>query len=142
MAVPESLVAAYRAARYAVFSPGKVLAVMRIGVPCPEMDDLLDAGGASSAAFVTAHNPGGIPAREEANALAFGELIRATDPERTGYKVYPGEGNDPEGEWKAEPSLLIVGILRAEAEALGRRFRQNAIVWVEKGKAPELVLLA
>jgi len=137
MGVPRSLVGAYRAARYVVFADNGP--VMRIGEPCPEMDELLDADGAGCAAFITSFNPHGIPAHEEANQRAFGELCDAVD--RTGYAIYLGEGSDPEGEWKPEPSLLIVGIPRGEAEALGRRFHQNAIVWVEKGGAPELVLL-
>jgi putative PIN family toxin of toxin-antitoxin system len=53
-----------------------------------------------------------------------------------------GEGRDPEGRWVAEPSLLVLGIAREEAQALGRQLEQNAIVFVEKGRAPELVLLA
>ncbi|MGH8720503.1 MAG: DUF3293 domain-containing protein, partial [Burkholderiales bacterium] len=53
-----------------------------------------------------------------------------------------GEGRDPQQEWPAEPSVLVVGIARAEAEVLGRGYEQNAIVFVEKGKAPELVMLA
>ena len=137
MPVPESLIAAYKAARYVVFADqGPVL---RIGEPCAEMDELLEADEARTAAFVTAFNPRGLPAHEESNMLAFGELCDAAD--RTGCKVYLGEGNDPRGEWKPEPSLLLVGIARAEAEALGRRFLQNAIVFIERGKAPELVLL-
>jgi len=36
--------------------------------------------------------------------------------------------------------VLVIGIYRANAEALGRIFGQNAIVFVEKGKAPELVI--
>ena len=92
-----------------------------------------------TAAFITSFNPRGLPAHEETNFLTSGELCDAAD--RTGYKIYLGEGNDPQGEWKPEASLLIVGIPRAEDEALGRRFQQNAIVWVEKGHAPELVLL-
>ena len=138
MAVPESLVAAYRAARYVVFADNGP--VMRIGRPCPEMDELLEADDATTAAFVTPFNPRGLPAHEETNFLAFGDLCDAAD--RTGYKIYLGEGNDPEGEWKPEPSLLIVGIPRGEAEEIGRRFHQLAIVFVEKGRAPELVLLA
>jgi hypothetical protein len=38
--------------------------------------------------------------------------------------------------------VLVLGIARAEAEALGREYGQNAIVFAEKGRAPELVLLA
>ena len=137
MPVSEHLVAAYRAARYVVYAESAP--VMRIGEPCPEMDELLEAEDAASAAFITPFNPRGLPAHEEVNELAFGELCDAAD--RTGHRIYLGEGNDPRGEWKPEASLLIVGIARADAEALGRRFHQNAIVFVEKGKAPELVLL-
>lgn len=137
MPVPDSLIAAYRAARYVVFADNGP--IMRIGEPCPEMDELLEAEDAASAAFVTSFNPRGLPAHEELNQLSFGELCDAAD--RTGYRIYLGEGNDPQGEWKPEPSLLIVGIPRAEAEAIGRRFHQNAIVFAEKGRPPELVLL-
>jgi hypothetical protein len=34
-----------------------------------------------------------------------------------------------------------MGIPRADAEELGRRLAQNAIVYIEKGQAPELVVL-
>ena len=138
MPVADALIAAYRAARYVVFADNRP--VMRVGEPCPELDELLEAEGAAAAAFVTAHNPRGLPAHEETNLLAFGDLCEAAD--RTGYRIYLGEGSDPEGEWKPEPSLLIVGIPRGEAEELGRRFHQLAIVFVEKGRAPELVVLA
>jgi len=54
----------------------------------------------------------------------------------------PGVGRDPRGEWPAEPSVLVLGISRREAEILGRSYEQNAVVFVERGGAPELVLLA
>ena len=57
------------------------------------------------------------------------------------YRIYQGEGRDPEGKWRAEPSVLIMGIPLAEAEALARKLEQNAIVWIEKGRAPQLVVL-
>jgi hypothetical protein len=59
---------------------------------------------------------------------------------KTPYACHPGVGRDPPGNW-SEQSLLIVGIPRAEAEALGRSLGQNAIVYVEKGKLPELAVL-
>ncbi len=39
------------------------------------------------------------------------------------------------------PELVIRIGARADAEAVGRAFGQNAIVFVEKGRAPELVVL-
>ena len=57
-----------------------------------------------------------------------------------GYPWRAGEGREPDGSWR-EPSRLVIGIYRENAEALGRLFGQNAIVFMEKGAAPELVLL-
>ena len=44
------------------------------------------------------------------------------------------------GSW-SEPSFLVIGIYRANAEALGQLFEQNAIVFCELGRAPELIVL-
>ena len=114
--------------------------VLRIGEPSPRLDALLEAAGADSAAFVTAANPRGerrSAAENRAAAAALRELLAAA-----GYPLHAGEGRDPEGRWPAEPSFLVVGIYRANAEALGRLFQQNAIVCVLKNGSPELVLLA
>jgi len=35
----------------------------------------------------------------------------------------------------------VIGIFRANAEALGQLFEQNAILFCELGRAPELVVL-
>ena len=123
---------AYQKALYAVLG-GPVL---RLGERNPELETLLEAQAATTAAFITAANPRGEPRSHAANQVATAELQAAL-----AWPFYPGEGRDPEGRWPAEPSLLVIGIPRAEAEALGRRFEQNAIVFVEKGSAPELVLL-
>ncbi|HYT48130.1 MAG TPA: DUF3293 domain-containing protein, partial [Burkholderiales bacterium] len=101
---------------------------------------LLEAEGAATAAYITAANPLGERRSKARNALGVGaleDLIAAS-----GYPRLAGEGRDPEGRWPAEPSLLVIGIYREHAAALGRLFGQNAIVFVEKGAAPELVLLA
>jgi hypothetical protein len=57
-----------------------------------------------------------------------------------GYPRYPGEGRAADGSWR-EPSVLAVGMYRANAEALGKLFGQNAVVFIEKGKPAELLLL-
>jgi putative PIN family toxin of toxin-antitoxin system len=123
---------AYQKALYAVLG-GPVL---RLGERNAELETLLEAQAAATAAFVTAANPRGELRSDAANQAAMAELQAGL-----AWPSYPGEGRDPEGRWPAEPSLLIVGIPRGEAEALGRRFEQNAIVFVEKGSAPELALL-
>jgi hypothetical protein len=133
--MPE-LLTAYKNADYVVF--GEPELVLRIGEPSARMDSLLETLGAPCAAFVTAANPRGERRAESENVALNESLFELVDA--AGYPRYEGEGRDPDGSW-AEPSTLIVGIFRDNAEALGRLFSQNAIVFIEKGKAPELVVL-
>jgi putative PIN family toxin of toxin-antitoxin system len=132
MPLTPELISAYENALYAV-EGGPVL---RIGETSAELDLLLESRGVESAAFVTAANPRGEPRSHAANVAAMAALREALQ-----WPQLPGEGRDPQGRWLAEPSALVLGIARADAEALGRRLQQNAIVFLEKGGAPELVLL-
>jgi hypothetical protein len=137
MAATPELIAAYEKALYVVF--GKPELVIRIGERNADLDELLEAEGASTAAFVTAANPGGVATSSWKNEIANAALVESLT--KAGYRCFEGEGRDPEKRWKPERSALVVGIPRAEAEAVGRAFGQNAIVFVERGCAPELVLL-
>jgi len=137
MPLSPEVVAAYENAEYVAFAERDM--VLRIGRRSPELDELLDFHSAGSAAFVTAANPRGERRGDAGNAAALSalrDLVAAA-----GYPCYLGEGRDPRGEWPAEASLLVIGIYRENAVALGRLFEQNAIVFAERGRAPELVLL-
>ena len=127
----------YERADYVVF--GEPELVIRIGELNPDLDDLLEAEGEATAAFITAANPFGEPQDPWENALAMAALSQVLEGK---YPCYSGEGRDPKGKWDAEPSLLVIGITRNDAEDLGRRYDQNAIVFIEKGRPPELVVLA
>ena len=135
-ATPE-LISAYEKALYVVF--GKPELVLRIGEPNPDLDELLEAEGAATAAFVTAANPRGEVATPWKNEIANAALVQTQT--QAGYSCYEGEGRDPEKRWTPERSVLAIGISRTDAQALGRVFGQIAIVFVEKGGAPELVVL-
>lgn len=126
------LIEAYEQAIYAI-AGGPLL---RIGERNAVLERLLDVHHATTAAFVTAANPRGEPASHAANEAAMAALRSSL-----AWPWLPGEGRDPRGRWRAESSVLVLGIPRADAEALGRRLEQNAIVFVAKGAAPELVLL-
>lgn len=128
------MIAAYEHAQYIVFATPDIL--LCIDAPNPALDALLEAHGAATAAYLTAANPRGEKRSDAANQAAMAKL-RAS----LGWAFHEGEGRDPEGRWPAEPSLLLLGISRAEAEALGRSLEQNAILFIEKGGAPQLVLL-
>ena len=135
--IPKKLMEAYEAADYVVFEQPEL--VLKIGEPSRRLDALLEHEGAETAVFVTAANPRSEKksAAENAEALeALDQLIRAS-----GYPWRAGEGREPDGSWR-EASRLVMGIYRENAEALGRLFGQNAIVFVEKGAAPELLVLA
>jgi Protein of unknown function (DUF3293) len=137
MPVGPDLIVAYLGAEYVVF--GEPELVLRVGEPSAELDALLEAEGADTAAYVTAANPQGRLAGQAENLLATAALLRAQ--REAGYACYTGEGRDSQGEWLPEPSVLVVGISRAEAVVLGRSYEQNAIVFAEKGGAPQLVFL-
>ena len=128
---------AYRKAEYVAFADENV--VLRVGEPSAALDALMHAEGARTAAFVTAANPRGELRSAEENGVANAALQNFIAA--AGYPHYWGEGRDPLGSW-SEPSFLVLGIYRANAEALGQLFEQNAIVFAELGRAPELVLLA
>jgi hypothetical protein len=141
MTIKPELLAAYREAEYAVLESGVAHAlVLRIGELNAALDTLLESHGAQSAAFITAANPYSEIRPEAENLAGQGELQRAM--REAGYACFRGEGRDPRGAWTSEPSCLVVGIDRAHAEEAGRRFAQNAIVFIERGRAPELVVLA
>jgi predicted nucleic acid-binding protein len=132
MPLTPQLIEVYEQALYAL-DAGPMI---HVGERSAELDRLLDEHGARAAAFVTAANPRGEERAAAANAAATAVLRASLE-----RPWLPGEGRDPAGRWSAEPSVLVLGISRPEAEALGRRLEQNAIVFVEKGGAPELVLL-
>ena len=133
MTVPREQLDAYRRSTYAVFHPRLVF---RIGRPSPALDRLLEAAGARSAAFLTAANPRSEPRPATQNLAALQRMKKALK-----HPFRRGEGRSADRRWR-EPSLLVLGISRREAEALGREFGQNAIVFAEKGRAPELLVLA
>jgi glycine/D-amino acid oxidase-like deaminating enzyme len=136
MTTARDLVSAYQSADYVVFADPEL--VLKIGEPSRRLDALLEEEGANTAAFITAANPRSERRSPAENAAALAKLDQVVAA--SGYPWRAGEGREPGGDW-VEPSRLVIGIYRDNAQKLGRIFGQNAIVFVEKGRAPELVLL-
>src|SRR3954462_4829387 len=132
MPLTPELLEAYGSAEYVVFADTHV--VVRVGERNTQVDALITAEGATTAAFVTAANPRGEARSDMENGVANAALQNFVAA--AGYPHFWGEG----GGW-AEPTFLIIGIYRANAEALGQLFEQNAIVFCELGQPPELILL-
>ena len=133
----EGLISAYRATRYRVFtSPDFELAV---GQRSNALADLYRTYAVNSAAFLTAWNPEGNLQHETANREAFARLQERVTS--LSVKVISGFGEDPDGAWAGEESLLTLGLGREIACEIGAEFRQNAIVWAGADAVPELILL-
>ena len=81
------------------------------------------------ATFVTADNPHGRPAGDEANRAGRAALAALLDEHRLAW--FPAVGG--EGDHR-EPGALVLGLDRPSAIALGRRFQQAAVyIWAAEG---------
>jgi putative PIN family toxin of toxin-antitoxin system len=130
-----ALLLAYEKSDYVVLEPKLVL---HVGEPSAALDELLESHGERTAAFVTAANPGSKPRPQAENQAANRKLLESQ--RLLARTCLEGEGRAPDQSW-AERSFLVLGIPLPEAEALGRSYGQNAIVFCEKGRPPELVLI-
>jgi hypothetical protein len=133
----ERLFSAYRKTTYMADTPVGRLCI-RIGRAHPDLDALLTARGHRHWAYVTAHNPGSVPFTAEQNRARHARL--EADVAARGYEAFPGEGVGDDGEWPPEASLLILGMPRDVAAALGRAHAQRAVVWGGLGE-PALLLV-
>ena len=127
------LLKAYRATSYRADLDGRTVD-LRIGAPVADPDLSSQAW-----AFLSAANPGSRPLPSGENLKRHQDLLE-TCRER-GLIAYPGQGIPESDDWEAEISLLVTGIGREEAVAIGRDFGQVAIVYGEIGSVVELVVI-
>lgn len=135
--VDPQLIKRYREAVYRVCDANSRME-FRVENENPELDQLLDARGIQTAAFLTAHNPGSRVLSPAANHLAHQELLKELAD--NGLCWLAGEGADVTGEWLAETSVMVFGIDHSAATALAKQFGQNAYIWIQRGETPHLVL--
>jgi hypothetical protein len=128
----------YRTTDYVVRRDGEDI-VIRIGEHSPAVDELLTEGPRSWA-FLTAWNPYSRELTAEENARRQNELIKELN--ENDLRFLHGAGQDREGRWPPEQSLLIFGIDLDSAVRLAKKFEQNAIVFGRHGEPAELVWCA
>jgi Protein of unknown function (DUF3293) len=133
----ERLIAAYRATDYVLFVDDRHDVTLNIGRRNLDFDAVLDRRGATSAVVVTAYNPRSIVLADDENAARHAQLTGLLDAKSYDYAL--GEGRDPTGAWKAELECVVFGISAEVGLEIARRFEQNAIVFVTRGGAPELL---
>jgi hypothetical protein len=139
--VSDQLIAAYQSANYRVERSCETF-ILRIDRYSEPLARLFEASGHHCATFVTACNPWGILQTFEANRAATVRLAsRLGQLAPHAGLVFEGAGYDVQGKWLEEKSFLVLGLDLDAACALGREFRQNAIVWAGPDAVPGLVLL-
>jgi hypothetical protein len=118
---------------------GDAPVTLRVGVACAGLALLHEHYRTDCSAFITACNPLGEVVEAAVNAQRQEAL--AAEVSRQGLKALAGIGQHPTNTWQGEPSLLVLGLTRAAARALGEQFEQNAIIWAGAAAVPELLLL-
>lgn len=131
-----ALLAAYRTADY-VIDDGVV--VGRIDAISDGFAARLRALGAASAALLTSCNPLSRPLSPAENVARVAAL--AAELSGAGHAFIPAEGRASDLSWR-EPSLLVLDLPDAEAEALCRRWQQHAWVRVDADGRLELRITA
>jgi hypothetical protein len=134
--VDPDLLAAYVQTTYWVSSQPQPIG-LRIGQKSALLARLLAARQVSQWAFVTAWNPRSQLRSDWYNIGRENALLREVC--RRGLQWLPGLAAGDGSDWPAEPAMLVLGISRAEARRVGRRFRQNAVVVGERGGVAQLV---
>lgn len=132
----EALLQAYRETEYRVFNDSHI--VLLIDQFNKASDALLVDRDVTTAAFITAWNPHSKPVSKSENDIAQARLQSEVMSLELDY--LPGEGVGRDGIWPPEPSLLVLGISFDRAAKLSKTFKQNAFVWLNLGKGPELVM--
>ena len=128
------LIAAYKNTRYYVFNTGITICIDENNVL---LDALLSKQDAKSWAYITAYNPFSQTFTDEANDARHRLLLQSV----AAFSSFEGEGKGADESWPPEKSLLILGITKEQAIAIGNEYEQNAIVYGEAGQAAQLLLL-
>ena len=138
MPVAPELHALYAATDFVVFDADGEW-VIKVGKVSPRIDAMLDRFKATSASVISAWNPRSILLSPAENAARHAELIALLKSRGLAYLL--GEGRDTTGDWIPEAECIVLGTGLDEGLDLARSFDQNAIVFLERGKAPYLAYI-
>jgi hypothetical protein len=131
----QNLLEAYSKTNYHVFNP-KLL--INIGKQNLELNTFLKENNYETWCYITAWNP-----LSESN---FTIEENASFNKRLSFDIkdypnYLGEGKDADGIWPAEESYLVCKISREKSIELGKKYKQNALVFGTINKVAELIVL-
>ena len=126
----------YRSTTYWARTPRGAIP-LRIDLGSAALAALLAEYGADDWAFLTAWNPGSVPAGAESNRAAQRRLLQRL--RECAAVVFPGRGVPDGVAWEPEQSWLALDLSPERALALGGEFGQIAIL-AGRGGAPARLL--
>ena len=112
---------------------------MRIGEFSAELETLHQFKQVSSSCFITPCNPESLQLSQAENIQRLSEF--RTDLLLDDLELLNGFGQHPTNSWEAEESYLVLGITLEVAKEIGKKYEQNAIVWIGSDAIPRLILL-
>ena len=132
------LTLAYKQTVYEVYDRQSTIQIY-VGEYNPQLNQLLMDHNCYSWTIVTAVNPYSQCLTSSENQQRQQKLSDYFQPQK--FTTFAAAGVDRTGIWTPEPSLLILGIDRSEAVAVGTLFEQNALVLGTIDGVPELLWL-
>ncbi len=118
-----------------IFYPNNSLSILKVGKKNLLLDELLGSIGSNEAAFITPWNPRSQFLSFDENKNRMKRLVKYLEKKNLSF-IY-GIGRSRDGK-HFEDSVLILDISKDEAMAIGKRYRQNAIVTYQIKKEAKL----
>ena len=110
-----------------------------VGLPAPELDELLTKRRANCAAYITAWNPLSEELSLQQNRVRNKQLLADLHHTIEPNNIIAGIGKDPTGVWAGEESFLVVGISEDHIHQLALNYGQNAYVYYKLEKNAKLI---
>lgn len=135
--IDQHFIDSYRTAEYRVY--GSLPMTLQIDVASPSLRSLHRLAGVAQSAFITASNPYSDIVEDSINHQQQQSL--AADLSGIGLQYIDAEGVDPIEEWQREAGYWVLDCSLEQVSALGKVYRQNAVVWAGDDAVPRLILL-
>lgn len=137
--LPAALQQAYHASLYRVDTAEGDSQTLRVGERNHWLEQQLQRLPVKAACYLTACNPRGQVLSDTDNAKRMTALRQALQSE--GWSYLNGCGQDPQGLWPGEDSVLIWGMDVDTARQWGQQWEQNALLWMGADGLPRLLWL-
>jgi hypothetical protein len=131
----QDLLEAFSNTNYHVFNPKLLINIRKQNL---ELNTFLKENSYDTWCFITAWNPLSESNFTIEENASFNKRLSFDIKD---YPTYLGEGKDAKVTWPAEESFLVCNISKEKAIELGKKYKQNALVFGTINKVAELIVL-